>query len=275
VRIDKRFWMFAGICSAALTLFPLSASASASTETNCCFELSVEGESTASLNYGDQLPQPYHGQYILSRLWSVRSIVSFRQTSSDHRAALVEQATEARLTTEESSTLSERHARLDEHGNYTYPYEPILCSGPMFPEPNQEQPHSENGVVSLPQRSSGYRLRVDVDSLFGSQPPTCGGGADIALHAKEGADDGVAELPAPKLDFFRLASEGDRKSRIFEAPRVSIAHGGVSGFHTFENQRRATVQFSWFPKARLKAEGDRLRDLKCGPQYCDQDNWGS
>lgn len=276
MRLDRWLPVLACVSAAALPLGPYSASAAASTETNCCFELAVEGEETASLDYGDELPQPYHGRYALGRYWSVRSIVSFQKSSSSSRATLVERTSEVRLTTVEETTLSERHARLDQHGNYTYPYEPIPCGPehPMFPEPGEESPHPETGVVSLPKRSSGYRLRIDVHSLFNSQPASCGGGGDLALHVKDAADSPVMELPSPKLDFFRIASEGDRKSRGFEAPRVSIKHGGVSGLHSFENRRSATIKLSWFPKSRLKAESDRLRGIKCGPQFCDKDNWG-
>jgi hypothetical protein len=255
--------------SVVLTLFPISASA----ETHCCFELAVDGQQQASLDYGDDLPQPYHGVYTLGRFWSVRSIVSFKTASSKHPATLVERESKVRLTTQEQSTLSDRHARRDEQGNYTYPYEPIPCGPGHTAVP--ERLHSQNGVVSLPEGSSGYHLRIDLHSLLSSQPPTCGGGADLALHVKDGADTPVTELPSPKLKFFQVASAGDRKTRNFEAPRVSITHGGVSGLHTFENQRLAQVYLRWFPITRFANESRELRHIKCGPQFCDRDNWGA
>jgi hypothetical protein len=262
--------------SVVLTLCPVSAFA----KTHCCFELAVNGQQDATLDYGDDLPQPYHGLYSLARSWSVRAIVTFKAASPKHPATLVEPispgATEVRLSTDESSSLSERHARRDEHGNYTYPYEPIPCtSGHLgLAEHGVEGLHSQTGAVSLLEGSSGYHLRVDLHSLFNSQPPACGGGADLALHVKDGADTPVTELPAPKLKFFQIASAGDRKTRSFEAPPVSITHGGLSGLHTFGNERSAQVSLSWFPYYRIDRELDRLHHIQCGPQFCNTDSWG-
>jgi hypothetical protein len=262
---------------AVLTLCPISASA----ETNCCFELAIEGQQRAFLDYGEELPQPYHGTYSLERAWSVRTIVAFKPASPKHSATLVERgeggSTEVRLTTQEQSTLSERHARRDEHGNYTYPYEPIPCAPGHtgLPEHGEKGLHLQRGAVSLVEGSSGYRLRVDLHSLFNSQPPACGGGADLALHVKDGADTPVTEIPSPKLTFLRIASAGDKKTRSFESPPVPITHGGVSGLHTFGNERSAQVYLSWFPESRFPNERRKLRHIKCGPQFCDRDGWGS
>ena len=254
------------LASATAAMLAFAASPAIAT-TNCCFEMSIEGAQTASLDYGEDLPQPYHGAYTVTRDWSVRSIVAFEQGKSGP-ASFGDIVTEVRLDTVERSTLSERHARLDEHGNYTYPYEEIPC-GPahtVFDEPGDEHPHVEEGVVALTKGSAGYRLRLSMGTLFGTQPRLCPGGSDLSLHANEGADSPVAEIPAPKMKYFRLATEGDRKSHTIVAPPVSITHGGVAGLHTFKNNREATVKFSWFPKARMKAERERLRDIKCGPQ---------
>lgn len=248
----------------------------AAAKSNCCFEMSIEGNQSAELNYGEDLPQPYHGVYQVARDWSVRSIVAFQQGKSGP-ASFGDIVTEVRLVTVERSTLSERHARLDEHGNYTYPYEEIPC-GPGYTfedEPGDEHPHVEDGVVALTKSSAGYRLRLTMGTLFDSQPRLCPGGSDLSLHLNEGADSPVAEIPAPKMKYFRLATEGDRKSHTIKPPPVSITHGGVAGLHTFRNYREATVNFSWFPKARIKAEKERLRDIKCGPQFCDKDSWGT
>jgi hypothetical protein len=144
-----------------------------------------------------------------------------------------------------------------------------------LPEHGEKGLHSQKGAVSLIEGSSGYRLRVDLHSLFNSQPPVCGGGADLALHVKDGADAPVTELPSPKLTFLRIASEGDRKARTFEAPPVSITHGGVSGLHTFENARSAQVYLRWFPQSRFESEARKLGHIKCGPQFCDRDGWGT
>src|SRR4051812_28207320 len=105
------------IASASAAMLALAASPAAAT-TNCCFEMSIEGAQSASLDYGEDLPQPYHGAYAVTRNWSVRSIVAFEQGKSGP-AGFVDIVTEVRLDTIERSTLSERHARLDAHGNYT------------------------------------------------------------------------------------------------------------------------------------------------------------
>jgi hypothetical protein len=262
------------ITSAAAVMLSLGVSPAAA-KTNCCFEMSIEALQSAEVDYGESLPQPYHGVYQVERDWSVRSIVAFEQGSSGP-ASFSDIITEVRLVTVERSTLSERHARLDGHGNYTYPYEDIPCPARTVAlEPGDEHPHVEDGVVALTKGSAGYRLRLSMGTLFDGQPRLCPGGSDLSLHANEGADRPVAEIPAPKMKYFRLATEGDRKSRTIVAPPVSITHGGVAGLHTFNNYREATVNFSWFPKARMKPEKERLRGIKCGPQFCDKDSWGT
>ena len=54
--------------------------------------------------------------------------------------------------------------------------------------------------MALTKGSAGYRLRLSMGTLFGSQPRLCPGGSDLSLHANEGADSPVAEIPAPKLN---------------------------------------------------------------------------
>ena len=61
----------------------------------------------------------------------MRSIVAFQQGKSGP-ASFGDIVTEVRLVTVERSTLSERHARLDEHGNYTYHTRKSLA-GPRTP----------------------------------------------------------------------------------------------------------------------------------------------
>jgi hypothetical protein len=243
---------------------------------NCCFELSVDGRQTASLDYGDSLPQPYHGKYSLQRYWSIRSIVAFRVGALTHRPSLVERASEALVRTTEASSLADRHARL-ENGIYTYPYEPIPC-GTRTNTPERgflqgfaNAPSPASDVVSMPKEGNGYRLKLDLGDLFGSQSPVCGGSADLALHA--GADSAVTQVPAPRINFLQIASSGDRKSRSFSSS-VSITHGGVAGVHTFEDERELTVRLSWFPADQMTTERSRLRDIRCEHVICEEDDWG-
>lgn len=266
----------AGACALAVVLIAPPTSASAAR--NCCFELSVDGRQTASLDYGDSLPQPYHGKYSLQRYWSIRSIVAFREGALTHRAALVERASEALLRTTEASSLADRHARL-ENGVYTYPYEPIPC-GTRTTTPERgflqgfdNAPKPATGVVSMPKEGNGYKLKLDLGDLFDSQAPVCGGSSDLALHAGQGADSAVTQVRAPRREFLQLASAADHKSRSFSSS-VSITHGGVAGLHTFENQRELTVRLSWFPADEIAAERSRLRNIQCEQVICEEDDWG-
>lgn len=176
----------------------------ASAASNCCFELAVDGQQSATLDYGDEIPQPYHGTYALERDWSIRSIIAFRETAIKHRPILVEKVSEAVLRTKEVSTLADRHAHL-ENGVYTYPYEPIPCGSDSSPQRFVEQGYNSEpvpvpGSVSMPKTDKGYRLRLDVQTLFDSQPARCGGGADIALHGAQAADSALAEVPGAEAE---------------------------------------------------------------------------
>ena len=112
------------------------------------------GGQTASLDYGNELPQPYHGEYSLTRTYSVRSIVAFHESANTHRASLVEKNSEAVIRTTEISTLSDRHARF-ENGIYTYPYEPIPCGS--------ESPGTgRHPGIRLPSEA-GHRYRLDAE----------------------------------------------------------------------------------------------------------------
>jgi hypothetical protein len=251
--------------------------AAAPAASNCCFELAVGGDQTATLDYGTYRPQPYHGLYSLDRVWSIRSIVAFRESAIRHRPILVEKISEAALRTTEVSSLADRHAKL-ENGIYTYPYEPIPCGSDSSPERLVDQgyettPAPLSGAVSMPKTDNGYRLSLDLQALFNAQPARCGGTADIALHGA-GVDSAHTLVPAPKRQFLELASAGDRKSHDFNFPTVSIEHGGLAGIHTFKNYRETLVRLSWFPPADLAAERSRLRGIKCSSLFCDEEDWG-
>src|SRR6476646_1906511 len=168
------------LISAACALVPilLAAPSSASAASNCCFEFAMGGGQTASLDYGTELPQPYHGEYALTRTYSVRSIVAFHESAITHRASLVEKNSEAVIRTTELSTLSDRHAHL-ENGIYTYPYEPIPCSspGPVHFQGFGSPLKPVSDVVSMPKVGDSYRLNLDLGQLFASQKPECGGSA--------------------------------------------------------------------------------------------------
>src|SRR3954453_4797354 len=197
------------VVSAACSLVPiLIVPFSASAASNCCFELSMGGGQTASLDYGDELPQPYHGEYSLTRAYSVRSIVAFHESAKTHGASLVEKDSEAVIRTTEISTLSERHARF-ENGIYTYPYEPIPCGSERTPGRVVTQGFGSplkpvTDIVSMPKAGDSFRLNLDLGQLFDSQKPECGGSADLALHSNEGADSPVAEVGAPPVKFLQI-----------------------------------------------------------------------
>lgn len=271
--------LLSALCGIGIGLVATASPAIAST--NCCFEVAVNVRQTASLDYGNELPQPYHGDYQLNRYWSVRSIVAFHETFIRHRPSLIDKGSEARLATIEVSNLSERHARIDSNGTYSYPYEPIPCKGIADPQERfvqeafDSQPAPVSGAVSLPKTSNGYRLRFDVHSLFESQPPLCGGRSDLALHPKQGADQAVMSVPPPSRRFLRSADAPDQHvTHHFDFPTISITHGGVAGVHTFSNIGEARARLSWFPEPRLEAERRQLRELKCHERYCKSDHWG-
>jgi hypothetical protein len=244
---------------------------------NCCFELAVDGRQTASLDYGSDLPQPYHGKYSLQRYWSIRSIVGFREGELTHRAALVEKSSEVMLRTTEVSSLADRHARF-ENGTYLYPYEPIPCGSNTLPERAALQGFAStltpaSDAVSMPKEGNGYRLKLDLGQAFYSQKPVCGGSSDLALHSKEEADSAVTQVRAPRRKFLQIASSGDHKSRDFSSS-FSITHGGVAGVHTFENQRELTVSLRWFSPEKLASERNRLQNIECDHLICEEDDWG-
>jgi len=235
------------------------------------------GGQTASLDYGNELPQPYHGEYSLTRAYSVRSIVAFHESAKTHGASLVEKDSEAVIRTTEISTLSERHARF-ENGIYTYPYEPIPCGSERTPGRVVTQGFGSplkpvTDIVSMPKVGDSFRLNLDLGQHFDSQKPECGGSADLALHRNEGADSPVAEVGAPPVKFLQIASAGDHKSHEFNVHH-SIKHGGLAGLHTFENQLDLVVRLSWFPPDEIARERKRLRSIECGFRSCQKDNWG-
>jgi hypothetical protein len=264
--------------------------AAAAPDINCCFELSVDVRQVANLNYGEDLPQPYHGAYQRLRSWSVRSIVEYQETSIRHRPSLVEMSSQGRLATLEASNLSERHVRVDPDGNTTYPYLPIPCHSATDPSVVDDDPFQirelqaeksdpkpiADAISLVATKEDSPMLKASAGGLFNSEPPLCEGTADLSLHAGDGADSPTVELPSPKLGFLRVANGGDHWGfNSLDLPDVELPlHGGVSGMHTYVGEVRGRVHISWFPDSQLDEEHRDLRDLKCNGFFC-HDDWGT
>jgi hypothetical protein len=265
----------------ALAAALLVAPAVAQAETNCCFELAVDHDSTYVVSYGSD-GLGYDGAFRWTVEWYLRAIVEYDDGELDVRRA------RSQVQFEEFSNVT----RCRTSDRPCFDRERVPCNPGAVSHPDgrggtyyyteSRSKYRRGGGASISGRGAGatlYALPPDrtYHSVFKRY---CFLGHGHHGYGEEGDEVGgerSVHVKAPNKRFMRVASSGDRCSyRFTDSLSLGPDHVGSDSAapHSWTSNLSVRYRLSAFPKSRLPSRADQLASLPDPAEPFVDDGWG-